>query len=72
VKVYPSKGNSVLLNVDGTGKTAQEFVSYLQDNGYLVRNLSGGRNLPGNGFFRVTVGTQQDMDAVAGLIKEFA
>lgn len=72
IKVFHSKGNSVLMNVDGTGKTAAEFVDYIQENGYLVRNLSGGRNLPGKGFFRVTVGTREDMEAVARLIKEFA
>ncbi|HUV15194.1 MAG TPA: aminotransferase class I/II-fold pyridoxal phosphate-dependent enzyme [Pelolinea sp.] len=72
IKVFPSKGNSVLLNVDETGKTAEEFVNYIRENGYLVRNLSGGRNLPGKGFFRVTVGTQEDMESVAKFIKEFA
>jgi histidinol-phosphate aminotransferase len=72
IKVYPSKGNSVLLNVDETGKTAAEFVKHILDNGYIVRNLSGGRNMPGEGFFRVTVGTQDDMENVARLIKEFA
>jgi histidinol-phosphate aminotransferase len=72
MKVYPSLGNSVLLNVDGTGKTAEEFVDYLRANGYLTRNLSGGRNLPGKGFFRVTVGTQEDMDAIAKLIGDLA
>jgi histidinol-phosphate/aromatic aminotransferase/cobyric acid decarboxylase-like protein len=58
------------MNVDGTGKTAEEFVTHIRNNGYLVRNLSGGRNLAGKGFFRVTVGTDQDMQAVAKLIKE--
>ena len=72
VKVFPSKGNSVLLNVDGTGKTAEEFVTLIRQNKFLVRNLSGGRNMSGNGFFRVTVGTDQDMQAVAKLIKDFA
>lgn len=72
IKVFPSKGNAVLLNVDGTGKTSVQFIDYIKENGYIVRNSSGDRNLPGEGFFRVTVGTQEDMEAVAGLIKEFA
>ena len=72
IKVFRSKGNSVLLNSDGTGKLAAEFVAYLLANGYIVRNLSGGRNMESQGFFRITVGTQDDMENVARLIKEFA
>lgn len=65
IKVYISKGNSVLLNVDGTGKIAEDYVKYCWDKGFIVRNLSGGRNMESKGFFRVTVGTQQDMEQVA-------
>lgn len=71
LKVYPSKGNSVLLNTEGTGKDAAGFVQYLLEGGYIVRNLSNGRNMPGKYWFRVTVGTQDDMENVARLIKEF-
>lgn len=39
------------------GKPAERFVTHIRNNGYLVRNLSGGRNLAGKGFFRATVGT---------------
>jgi len=72
IRVFPSKGNSVLLNVDNTGKTAKEFVQHILGKGYIVRNLSGGRNLPGEGFIRVTVGTQEDMENVAEIIKVFS
>jgi len=72
IRVFPSKGNSVLLNVDNTGKTAKEFVQHILEKGYIVRNLSGGRNLPGEGFIRVTVGTQEDMENVAEIIKVFS
>ena len=71
-KVFRSKGNAVLLNSDGTGKSAEEFVAYILANGYIVRNLCGGRNMNSQGFFRVTVGTQGDMENVARLIKEFS
>ena len=47
ITVYKSQGNSVLLNVDGTGKTAEAFMMRLYENGYFVRNLSGGRNMAG-------------------------
>jgi histidinol-phosphate aminotransferase len=72
IKVFPSKGNSVLLNVDGTGKVAEEYVQYLWDKGFIVRNLSGGRNMESKGYFRVTVGTQKDMEQVAQIIKDYS
>jgi histidinol-phosphate/aromatic aminotransferase/cobyric acid decarboxylase-like protein len=71
IKVFLSKGNSVLLNVDGTGKIAEDYVQHLWDKGFIVRNLSGGRNMESKGFFRVTVGTQKDMEQVAQIIKDF-
>jgi histidinol-phosphate aminotransferase len=71
ITVYKSLGNSVLLNVDGTGKIAEDYVQHLFKKGFIVRNLSGGRNMPGKGFFRVTVGTQQDMEQVAKIIADF-
>ncbi len=72
ITVYKSKGNSVLLNVDGTGKIAEDYVDLLLERRFIVRNLSGGRNMPGQGFFRVTVGTQSDMEQVAKLIEDFS
>lgn len=71
IVVYKSQGNSVLMNVDGTGKTAEDYVQQLYSKGFIVRNLSGGRNMAGKGFFRVTVGTQHDMEQVAKIIKDF-
>ncbi len=72
IKVFPSKGNSVLLNVDETGKIAEDYVQYCWDKGFIIRNLSGGRNMESKGFFRVTVGTQQDMEFMAKHIADFA
>jgi len=69
IKVFPSKGNSVLMNVDGTGKTAEYYENELWTKGFIVRNLSGGRNLDGQGYLRVTVGTQKDMEQVAKIIE---
>ena len=69
LRVYPSEGNSVLINCGESGKPAAVFVQRLQAAGYLVRDQSNSRGLPGDGFFRVTVGTQADMDAVADIIR---
>ncbi len=72
IKVFPSKGNYVLLNVDGTGKSANDFVQHLWDKGFIVRNFTGGRNLKGKGFFRITVGTQDDMNRIVAVISDYA
>jgi len=72
IKAYPSEGNFVLINCEGTGKKAAQFERYLFEHGFLVRSFSNSRGLPGEYFFRITVGTEEDMIAVNALISEFA
>ena len=71
IKVYPSKGNSVLINTQKTGVTAHILQAKLLSAGFLTRNLSGGRGIPGEFFLRITIGTMKDMREVGNLIKEF-
>ena len=68
IKAYRSFGNFVLINCEKTGIKAESFKENLLEKGFLVRNLSGGRGLGGEFFFRVTIGTQEDMEAVLGII----
>lgn len=70
IKAYRSYGNFVLINCEKTGIRAENFKENLLEKGYLVRNLSGGRGLVSEFFFRVTIGKQEDMEAVLGLIEE--
>ena len=72
LKAYPTQGNSVLINCDASGKPAAMFVQQLLTAGYLVRDQSNSRGLSGDGFFRVTVGTDADMEAVAGIVRACA
>jgi histidinol-phosphate aminotransferase len=72
LKAYPSQGNSVLIYCGASGKPAAVFVQRLEAVGYLVRDQSDSRGLAGDGFFRVTVGTQADMEAVADIIRTIA
>ncbi len=62
----------MLINCSKTGKKAAQYVEHLLSEGYLVRDQSNGRGLPGDGFFRITIGTQQDMDEVYRIIRDCA
>jgi histidinol-phosphate aminotransferase len=70
IKVFPSVGNSVLINSEESGVTAQALDDHLLRAGFLTRNLSGGRGIPDEYFLRITIGTQDDMGMVANLIRE--
>lgn len=50
--------------------SAAFFVQRLFAAGYLVRDQSNGRGLQGDGFFRITIGTPDDMQAVLQIIKD--
>ncbi len=71
VRVFPSCGNSILINTERCGVKAAELKEYLLRSGFLTRNLSGGRGIPGDYFLRITIGTAADMEAVAALIRDY-
>lgn len=67
--VVPSQGNFVLvLFADEDGLRATDAFQHLWDNGYVVREM-GGYGLPNA--LRISIGLEQDMRAVAGLLKNF-
>lgn len=70
LKAYLSEGNFVLINCEESGIKAETFKKRLLDEGYLVRNLSGGRGLKGDYFFRVTIGRPEDMNEVLRIIED--
>lgn len=72
LKIYPSQGNSVLINCQESGKTAAYFVQKLLSAGYLVRDQSNSRGMPGEIYFRITIGTRQDMQAVIEILNTAA
>jgi histidinol-phosphate aminotransferase len=67
LKVFPSTGNFLLINCKNTGKAATDFSDWLLEAGYIVRSFVNARGLPGNEYFRVTIGTHED---TIGVIKE--
>lgn len=63
-EVTDTKTNFLFVRIPGTpGPEAQKK---LRDNGVLVRNFNGGRI---SDWLRITVGTDEDMDRVADIIK---
>lgn len=60
----PSQGNFVMVNCKKTRQPGKFFYDALLEAGYLVRCFDNARGLPGEGFFRVTIGTQQDIQGV--------
>lgn len=65
----PSQGNFVLINCAETGIPASEFAKQLFNAGYIVRDFVNGRGLPGNQYFRVTIGTHKDVEGVLSTIR---
>lgn len=69
LSVVPSQGNFILLQFgDVPGYGAAEAFQHLWDNGYVVREM-GGYGLPNA--LRISIGREQDMRAVAQLLKNF-
>lgn len=64
VKLYPSKSNFVLLDLD---IPAGEIFDYLEKNGYITRS---GAALGFPTAIRITVGRREDNEAVITLLKE--
>jgi len=65
IHVYPSQGNFVLINTEQCKISADEIQEKLLEENYLTRNVSGGRGLAGEHFLRITIGTMEDMAAIA-------
>ena len=71
VQAFPSHGNAVLLDWEGSGKTAEVFKQEFLSNEYLTRNLSGSRGMRGNYFQRITIGQREDMEQFAAVLCAF-
>jgi histidinol-phosphate aminotransferase len=69
-KPVPSQGNFVMINCAGSGIAASDFAKHLFHAGYIVRDFVNGRGLPGNQYFRVTIGTRQDVEGVLAAIHQ--
>lgn len=68
VRVVPSEGNFVLVLFEGA-LTAERAMGAIAEVGFAVRHLPG-QGLPHG--LRITIGTDDQMDAVAGAIRDAA
>lgn len=71
VKPIPSKANFVMVDVQGSKKTATECVDYLLEKGFLVRSFAKKAGLEPDTHFRISVGKQDAMEELVETLKTF-
>ena len=67
--LFHSYGNFILFDAKGTGKTGDEIVAYAQEKGIILRPQN--KMYDSDGFFRITVGTEEENKIAVKVIKEF-
>jgi len=67
----PSPANFVMIVCLESGFKASDIYQHLLSKGYLVRCFVNGRGLPGDRYFRVTIGTHEDVVNVLEEIKTY-
>lgn len=72
LRPIPSESNFVMIDSLESGIKGSEFYKHLLDNGFITRSFVNGRGLPGDRYFRITIGTHEDTLKVLDLIKEYA
>jgi histidinol-phosphate aminotransferase len=67
--VFPSKANYILFDCGATGKTGKEMVAYAEQKGLIFRPES--EKYGSDGWFRITIGTQEEDRMAIGVVREF-
>jgi len=67
--VFHSRGNYILLDAKGTGKTGDDIVAYTQEKDIILRPQE--KMYGSDGFFRITIGTEEENKIMVKAIKEF-
>jgi histidinol-phosphate aminotransferase len=67
--VFHSYGNYILFDGASAGKKGQDVVDYAQKKGVILRPQP--ERYGSDGFFRVTIGSEQENRLVVQVIKEF-
>jgi histidinol-phosphate aminotransferase len=70
-KPIPSQANFVMVDVEGSSKTATECVDLLHKKGFWVRTFAKNAGLVPDTHFRISVGRQEDMEVLVKTLKEF-
>ncbi len=71
MRPIPSEANFIMVNCKESGVTASGVCDHLLKKGYLARSFVNSRGLPGDQYYRVTIGTHEDVVAVLSEIKAF-
>ncbi|MDD2920665.1 MAG: histidinol-phosphate transaminase [Anaerolineales bacterium] len=67
--VFPSKSNYILFDCGETGKTGKEVLAYAETKGIILRGES--KKYGSDGWFRVTVGSQEENELFVNTVLEF-
>jgi histidinol-phosphate aminotransferase len=71
LRPIPSEANFVMIDCKESGFKGSEFYEHLLKHGFITRSFVNGRGLPGDRYFRITIGTHEDTVKILDLIKEF-
>ncbi|HHY88707.1 MAG TPA: histidinol-phosphate aminotransferase family protein [Chloroflexi bacterium] len=72
MRPIPSQANFVMVDCLESGLKASEITNHLLERGYLIRCFVNARGLPGDRYYRVTIGTHEDVVNVLNEIKAYA
>jgi histidinol-phosphate aminotransferase len=67
--VFPSKANYILFDCGATGKKGKDMVAYAEQKGIILRPEAEKHG--SDGWFRVTIGTEEENRMVVDVIREF-
>jgi len=67
--VFPSKANYILFDCGKTGKTGKEVLAFAETKGIILRGET--EKYGSDGWFRVTIGTQEENRLFVDTIREF-
>jgi len=67
--IFPSKANYILFDCGGTGKTGKEALAYAETKGIILRGET--KKYGSEGWFRVTIGSQEENRLFVDTLREF-
>lgn len=67
--VFHSKGNYILFDGQDTGKTGDELIEYARERGVILRPQPS--RYGSDGFWRLTVGSEEENRLAVSIVKEF-
>jgi len=69
LRPIPSQANFVFIDVSESGRNASDFVNFLSEHNFFVRDFSKKVGLKKNHYFRITVGYPEDIQRLVDVLK---